>query len=418
MRLLHTSDWHVGKAIRRNSRADEHRAVIDEIVALVGERQVDLVIVAGDLFDTASPAAESEAMVYRGLLDMARAGAQVAVIAGNHDNARRLRAVAPVFEAAGRVHLVTEPTRPDEGGVLRLAGPGGEEVRLALLPFVSQRGVVRAKDLMEAAAYENAQAYAERMRLLIEALCAGFEADTVNILAAHAFVHGGQLGGGERAVHFVEDYALSAQAFPATAGYVALGHVHRPQKIPGAAPIWYCGSPLQLDFGEENQAKQVNLVDIEPGKPPTVTAVPLSSGRALRTLTGTMDELGTAAADNGGTGADGNRTGEDGDEGNGGTGADGNRTGEDGDRGDWLRVVVRGSRRPGLADEVRELFGPRVVDVQVEDDSAPARPRARRAGRAPAELFDEFMAERNVDDDRVRALFAELLDAEQEPERV
>lgn len=406
MRLLHTSDWHVGKAIRRNSRADEHQAVIDEIVGLVGERQVDLVIVAGDLFDTANPPAEAEAMVYRGLLDMARAGAQVAVIAGNHDNARRLRAVAPVFEAAGRVHLVTEPTRPDEGGVLGLAGPGGEEVRLALLPFVSQRGVVRAKDLMEAAAYENAQAYAERMRLLIEALCAGFKADTVNILAAHAFVHGGRLGGGERAVHFVEDYALSAQAFPATAGYVALGHVHRPQKIPGAAPIWYCGSPLQLDFGEEDQAKQVNLVDIEPGKPPTVAAVPLTGGRALRTLTGTMDEL-AAVAGGGGTRGDGNGTGEDG-------------TGEDGTGGDdaWLRVVVREPRRPGLADEVRELLGDRVVDVQVEDDSAPDRPRARRAGRAPAELFDEFMAERNVDDDRVRALFAELLDAEQEPERI
>ena len=388
MRLLHTSDWHVGKAIRRNSRADEHQAVIDEIVGLVGEHSVDLVVLAGDLFDTASPAAEAEAMVYRGLLDMARAGAQVAVIAGNHDNARRLHAVAPVFEAAGRVHLVTEPTRPDEGGVLRLRMPGAEDVRLALLPFVSQRGVVRAKDLMEAAAYENAQAYADRMRLLIEALCGGFEADTVNILAAHAFVHGGRLGGGERAVHFVEDYALSAQAFPPTAGYVALGHVHRPQKIPGAAPIWYCGSPLQLDFGEEDQAKQVNLVDIEPGKPPKVTAVPLASGRALRTLTGDMDELAAAAED--GAGGDGA----------------------------WLRVVVREPRRPGLAEEVRELLGDRVVDVQVEDDSAPARPRARRAGRAPAELFDEFLAERNIDDDRVRVLFAELLDAEQEPERV
>lgn len=390
MRLLHTSDWHVGKAIRRNSRADEHQAVIDEIVGLVGEHSVDLVVLAGDLFDTASPPAEAEAMVYRGLLDMARAGAQVAVIAGNHDNARRLHAVAPVFEAAGRVHLVTEPTRPDEGGVLRLSVSGAEDVRLALLPFVSQRGVVRAKDLMEAAAYENAQAYAERMRLLIEALCASFEADTVNILAAHAFVHGGRLGGGERAVHFVEDYALSAQAFPPTAGYVALGHVHRPQKIPGPAPIWYCGSPLQLDFGEEDQAKQVNLVDIEPGRPPAVAAVPLTSGRALRTLTGTMDELAAAAEDEDGAGGDGA----------------------------WLRVVVREPRRSGLAEEVRELLGDRVVDVQVEDDSAPARPRARRAGRAPAELFDEFLAERNVDDDRVRALFAELLDAEQEPERV
>ena len=378
--------------------------MIDEIVGLVGEHSVDLVILAGDLFDTASPPPEAEAMVYRGLLDMARAGAQVAVIAGNHDNARRLGAVAPVFEAAGRVHLVAEPARPDEGGVLRLTMPGGEDVRLALLPFVSQRGVVRAKDLMEAAAYENAQAYAERMRLLIEVLCAGFETDAVNVLAAHAFVHGGRLGGGERAAHFVEEYALSAQAFPPTAGYVALGHVHRPQKIPGAAPIWYCGSPLQLDFGEEDQAKQVNLVNIEPGKPPTVTPVPLASGRALRTLTGTLDELAAAADD--GTGS------EAGDGGGGGGG------GEAGDDGAWLRVVVREPRRPGLADEVRELLGHRVVDVQVEDASAPARPKVKRSGRAPAELFDEFLAERNVNDDRVRALFAELLDAQQETERV
>ena len=373
--------------------------MIDEIVGLVGEHSVDLVILAGDLFDTASPPPEAEAMVYRGLLDMARAGAQVAVIAGNHDNARRLGAVAPVFEAAGRVHLVAEPARPDEGGVLRLAMPGGEDVRLALLPFVSQRGVVRAKDLMEAAAYENAQAYAERMRLLIEVLCAGFETDAVNVLAAHAFVHGGRLGGGERAAHFVEEYALSAQAFPPTAGYVALGHVHRPQKIPGAAPIWYCGSPLQLDFGEEDQAKQVNLVDIEPGKPPTVTPVRLASGRALRTLTGTLDELAAAADDGAGAGGGGGGS-------------------EAGDDGAWLRVVVREPRRPGLADEVRELLGHRVVDVQIEDASAPARPKVKRSGRAPAELFDEFLAERNVDDDRVRALFAELLDAQQETERV
>ena len=413
MKLLHTSDWHVGKAIRRNSRADEHRAVIDEIVGLVGEHSVELVILAGDLFDTASPPPEAEAMVYRGLLDMARAGAQVAVIAGNHDNARRLGAVAPVFEAAGRVHLVAEPARPDEGGVLRLAMPGGEDVRLALLPFVSQRGVVRAKDLMEAAAYENAQAYAERMRLLIEVLCASFEADAVNVLAAHAFVHGGRLGGGERAAHFVEEYALSAQAFPPTAGYVALGHVHRPQKIPGAAPIWYCGSPLQLDFGEEDQAKQVNLVDIEPGKPPTVTPVPLASGRALRTLTGTLDELAAAADD--GAGAGGSGAGGETEGGGDGGGDDGTRGGSDGA---WLRVVVREPRRPGLADEVRELLGHRVVDVQVEDASAPAPPKVKRSGRAPAELFDEFLAERNVDDDRVRALFAELLDAQQEPERV
>ena len=228
MRLLHTSDWHVGKNIRGRSRVDEHRAVLDEIARLAAEHTVDLVLVAGDLFETASPSAEAETVVYRALLELADTGAEVAVIAGNHDSGRKLQAVAPVFSAAGRVHVVAQPARPGEGGVLRLQTRGGEDVRLAMLPFVSQRGIVRAKDLMDSQAYERAQAYAERMRLVIDALAAGFEPGTVNVLLARAFVHGGQLGGGERAAHFIDDYALNAQAFPVSAGYVALGHVHRP----------------------------------------------------------------------------------------------------------------------------------------------------------------------------------------------
>ena len=385
MKLLHTSDWHVGKAIRGHSRADEHRAVLGEIVDLAAEHSVDLVLVAGDLFETAAPSAEAETIVYRALLDLAGTGAQVAVIAGNHDNGRKLAAVAPVFEAGGRVQVVAQVARPDDGGVLSLRMPGGEDVRLAMLPFVSQRGIVRAKDLMDSEAYENAQVYAERMRGVIDALAAGFEPDTVNVLMAHAFVHGGQLGGGERAAHFIDDYALSAQAFPATAGYVALGHVHRPQRIAGPGQIHYCGSPLQLDFGEQQQRKQMNLVDIEPGWPPTVTALPLSSGRELRTVAGTLAELESLSREL--------------------------------DDDAWLRVVVREPRRAGLADTVREMLGERAVDVRVEDSSSPAPKRRTRAGRAHAELFDEFLAERNIDDERVRSLFAELLEAQHEADR-
>ena len=323
--------------------------------------------------------------MYRTLLQLARTGAEVAVIAGNHDNGRRLQAVAPVFSAAGRVHVLARPGRPDDGGVLRLRTGAGEDVRLAMLPFVSQRGIVRAKDLMDSAAYENTQAYAERLRLVIDALAGSFESDTVNVLMTHAFVHGGQLGGGERAAHFIDDYALSAQAFPASAGYVALGHVHRPQRIAGPGQIHYCGSPLQLDFGERDQPKQVNLVDIEPGLPPTVTPLPLSNGRALRTVSGTLAELNAVSE---------------------------SLTDES-----WLRVVVRESRRAGLADDVRDLLGERVVDVRVEDSSRPTTRRSSRAGKSPVELFDEFLGERNISDARVRAQFKRLLDAQLEADR-
>ena len=385
MRLLHTSDWHVGKTIRGHSRAEEHRAVLDEIVMLAREHAVDLVLVAGDLFETAAPSAEAEAIVYRALLDLAGTGAEVAVIAGNHDNGRKLQAVAPIFSAAGRVHVLALPARPAEGGVLRLRMKTGEDVRLAMLPFVSQRGIVRAKDLMDSEAYENAQAYADRIQGVIEALTGSFEHDTVNVLMAHAFVHGGQLGGGERAAHFIEDYALGAQVFPPTAAYVALGHVHRPQRISGPGQIHYCGSPLQLDFGEEQQRKQVNIVEIEPGLPPTVTPKELSSGRALRTVKGTLSELDAA----------------------------GDELADD----PWLRVVVTEPRSAGFADRVREMLGERVVDVRVEDASRPAIVRLSRAGKSPVELFDDFLAERNINDDRIRSGFKRLLDAQLEADR-
>ena len=119
MKLLHTADWHVGRTIRGRSRLDEHVAVLGEIVEIARRERVDLVAVVGDLFETASPPPEAEAVVYRTLLALAETGARVAVVAGNHDNARRLHAVAPVFESAGAIHLVTEPTRPDDGGLWR-----------------------------------------------------------------------------------------------------------------------------------------------------------------------------------------------------------------------------------------------------------------------------------------------------------
>ena len=382
MKLLHTSDWHVGKTIRGFSRADEHRAVLAEIAAVAEREEVDLIVIAGDLFDSAAPPPEAEEIVYRTLLAFAGTGAEVAVIAGNHDNARRLGAVAPVFEFS-RVHLVTEPTRPDEGGVLQLRARDGSDMRVAMLPFVSKRGIVRAEHLMEHEAFENAQAYSQRLALVVAALCQKFDAGTVNILAAHAFVLGAVSGGGERAAHLVDEYAVTSQAFPASIGYAALGHLHRPQRIPGATALHYCGSPLQLDFGETEQAKQVNVVRMEPGVPADVTIVRLTAGQSLRSVVGTMDELGALAASV--------------------------------DDDTWLRVIVRGSAHAGLATRVRELFGERAVDIRVDSPTtSPGRTNVDHRQRSPQELFAEYMARTNVVDDRVAALFADLLDADHE----
>ncbi len=380
VKILHTSDWHVGKAIRGNSRAQEHRDVLTEIATIAGHEQVDLVVVAGDLFETAAPTPEAEEIVYRSLLDLADTGATVAVIAGNHDNAHRLRAVAPLLER-GRVRLLTEPTRPDAGGVQRLTLRGGEDIAVALLPFVSQRGIVRAKQLMEDAAYEHAQLYAERLRGLIQLLCKSLDPGLPSLLAVHGHVVGGATGGGERSAHVAEEYAVVTQSFPATVGYVALGHLHRAQKLPGATAIHYCGSPLQLDFGETNDVKQVNLVDLQVGKPAKVTPVTLTSGCPLVTLNGTVSQIAEAAAG----------------------------LPEE----CWIRARVDEPRRAGLADELRAAMGDRgerLVDVIITAavDGGPGGERASRQGHTPRQLFDTFLTERNIADPRLGVAFDEL----------
>jgi len=257
VKLLHTGDWHVGKAMRGQSRADEHEAVLAEVTGIAAAEAVDLVVVTGDLFETSAPAPESEAIVYRHLLGLAGTGAKVVVIGGNHDNPRRLAAVTPLL-ALGQVTLLAEPAKADEGGVLGFETAGGEKVNLALLPFVSQRGIVKADDLMGAQAVDHSATYAERLRRLVEHLTEGLDGtDAVNLLAAHAMVSGGVLGGGERQAHTIFQYELPGGAFPPALHYVALGHLHRTQPVPGAAcPAWYSGSPLALDFGEGPTARR------------------------------------------------------------------------------------------------------------------------------------------------------------------
>src|SRR5690606_31944231 len=198
--------------------------------AVAGRESLDLVVVAGDLFDTASPSPEAERIVYRALLDLAAGGRPVVVVAGNHDSAQRLAAVAPLSEASG-IHVAAAIRPPGEGGVLEL-DVDGEPAQGALLPFPSQRYVVPA-DLLLAGAADAHAAYADRVARIVRALTAGFRADTVNLVVGHLMVMGGTLGGGERGAHTVFDYWVPATAFPAAAQYVALGHLHRAQQLPG-----------------------------------------------------------------------------------------------------------------------------------------------------------------------------------------
>lgn len=377
MKLLHTSDWHVGKRLKGESRLEEHKEVLAEIAQVARDEAVDMIIVAGDVYESAAPAPDVQAVALQALLDLRDTGAKVFVIAGNHDNPYQFEALRPVM-AELDITMLGHPARPDGGGVVEVATRGGELARVALLPFCSQRYIVRAEQLMAGDAAEYAGDYAERMRALLAALTVDFSDDAVNIVVAHCMARNGKLGGGERDAQTVESYWVSGTAFPA-AHYVALGHLHLTQKIPGSSPIHYCGSPIQVDFGEEGDAKHVLVVEAKKTTPAKVRSVALATGVRLATVEGTLAEL-RALADGWGDA--------------------------------YLRVIAHEPARAGLANEVRALFGDRVVEVRLDSPGGADGDRPQRSGRTAHELFASYLAEQNHQDDRLLALFDRLLDAE------
>ena len=379
MKLLHTSDWHIGKVLKGQSRVDEQLTVLKEIVDIAEAEKPDLVIVAGDLHDTATPSAETEKIAIRALSALRRHAEAVVVVAGNHDHGPRLDALRTWADEAG-ITLRGTISRAEDHLITGVTS-GGEAWRLAALPFISQRYAVRASEMFELSAAEASATYADHVARLIASLTAGFDdgTETVNLVTAHLTVVGAKTGGGERDAHTIEAYSVPASVFPPSAHYVALGHLHRRQQVPGPCPVHYCGSPLAIDFGEEENRPSISIVELSANKTAKVSAKPLASAVALRTIRGTLAQLAAATVDPAA----------------------------------WLRVIVAERPRAGLREEVQELL-PRALEVRVDPQSlpeldAPSRP-ANAAARSPRELFAEYLAIRGTADEAVGELFNELYD--------
>ena len=379
MKILHTADWHVGKVLKNQPRIDEQKVVLRDLVRVANEEDVDLVIVAGDLFETTAPNPQAQGLVMQTLMALRAEGRHVVVLAGNHDNSRLVQDVyRPVLGELG-LHVIGTPQRPDKGGTITLDVRSGEQAVVAALPFLSHRVAVRAAEVLLHAPSQHNQDYANRMRSIIGMLCAGFGGDTVNLVTTHATLLGGRWGGGEREVQSLLGYEVPPDTFPVSTHYAALGHLHRYQQIDGPCPIAYSGSPIALDFGEEDNESVAVIVQATPDSRATIRPVPLAGGRRLTTLRGSLDEVVAAGE-------------------------------EAGDA--YLRVILTQKASAGLADLVREKL-PNTLDVQIDEKF---RARAEtgavksRIGRSPTDLFADFLSEKEIDDPRLGGMFAELLE--------
>ncbi len=297
MKILHTADLHLGKKLGKASRLDEQRDVLREIAEISDKQAIDVILIAGDIFDATVPPSEAERVFYRGILTLAERGRAVIALAGNHDDERRMCAAKPLADLQGIVlageidytaladETLDEPVPPASllevaaaadylkkqririigrhGGVT--VEKGDERVNIALVPYPSEARLSRWAE------QDYNVPYVDRVKAAIDDACGIFDTNSYNILCTHLFLTRATaepLGG---------LIALPLTVLPENADYVALGHVHKRYAVCKKPLAVYAGSPLQYAY-DETRNKSVTVIDTASR---TVTEVPLASGKKL-----------------------------------------------------------------------------------------------------------------------------------------
>lgn len=282
MRLIHTSDWHLGRRLKGVDRTPEIAAALDELLNQAHILEVDAILVAGDIFDMPSPPAEAEQVAYNFFCQLRAAKIPAIVIAGNHDSASRIDGISKLLSHVG-VQALGRPRRANMGGVIKLDTPSGT-LCVAAMPFASERRLLKAEDLWEKDDLEQRQHYKDRVAKLLENLVSGFQDNSVNVVMAHLTIDGAKRAYSEVDYYTGDNYSLSAGQIPSSAQYIALGHIHKPQEISNAAPTYYSGSLIQVDFGEAGEEKGFNLVTVEPGRPAKVEFKSIACQKPLKVI--------------------------------------------------------------------------------------------------------------------------------------
>jgi DNA repair protein SbcD/Mre11 len=280
MRLLHTSDWHIGRSLHGSDLLAEQEEVLGRLAEVVVAESVDVVLVAGDVYDRAVPSADATAVLDRVLMRLRSAGAVVVLTPGNHDSARRLGFGAGLMARSG-VHVRAVTPELDEP--VLLSDEHGE-VAVYGVPYLEPEVARHELGLSEGRSHEAVLTAAmDRIRADLF-----LRPGARSVVLAHAFVGGGVPSDSERDICVGGVDLVPAAVFDGV-DYVALGHLHRPQTL--TPRVRYSGSPLAYSFGEAGQHKQAWLVDLDGGGLAAVRPVPLPAPRALTVVRGELPDL-------------------------------------------------------------------------------------------------------------------------------
>lgn len=298
-RILHTADWHLGKQLMDQERHADHQRFMEHFLSVVKEHSVDAVVIAGDIFDGVNPPAKSEELYYSTLATLHSFGIAAVIVSGNHDSPTMLKSASTIIGKLGH-HIITDVPTTEDGydpHIIRLPNTETPRIAIAAIPYM------REGDLRKVEMDEDASIVRDRVRSgwrdLYSAAANKIASLAPNIPAiatGHLTVTGGETNKDtEREIRIggVGDVDLSA--FPDRFGYVALGHLHRPQRFPrgaeNGAHIRYSGSPIALGFSEGSHQKAFQIIDVEPNGNLKFSSLPIDGNRRLLQLRGTIQEL-------------------------------------------------------------------------------------------------------------------------------
>lgn len=294
MNILHTSDWHIGKKLYNRDMEQEHRHFFDWLLHTIDTKQVDALLVSGDVFDTGYPSNASLSLYYEFLTRLQSTNCrQVIITGGNHDSVSTLDAPREVLRHLN-VHVVGGAGDEQERMILPLQnGDGNTEAVVAAVPFLRDRDI---RKTLAGETYEQrvemirrgiVEFYAQIARRISETY-----GDAQPVIAmGHLFMTGSTLGDSERDIHIGNLGALEAKELPDLFDYWALGHIHKPQRVAQNPKIRYSGSPLPLSFSERQQQKQVLLLELANGEIYAPEALEVPVFRELVRISGSFQEV-------------------------------------------------------------------------------------------------------------------------------
>ncbi len=292
MKILHTADWHIGKKLHKHELSKDFDLFIEWLCKCIQEKEVDLLLISGDVFDLANPSSEARKQYYKALLQLRNLNCKIILTGGNHDSPAMLDAPGEILREL-EMHVIGSLRDTIEECIIPIKGSSGKiELVVAALPYL------RDADLRSAADGNTYEDRLEAIRMGIQntflgaaEICKSQFPNIPALAMGHLYAAGVETSESERDIQIGNQAAFQATQFGDFFNYIALGHIHKPQKVNGLVPTYYSGSPIPLSFSERKDEKRVLILDTEKSWIPESIPVPVF--RKLLKLTGNLNELQT-----------------------------------------------------------------------------------------------------------------------------